>query len=276
VLEGERTFAGVDYGGDMRDRRDRTWLAILALGGERLRVVRLEATGRSGLEAALRDPDRLLMSVEAIGLDFPFALPVPFAESLLGGGFPEDGWWALVRRMERLTRPDFLSAVQDFRQAHGPLKRLADETAALPSPLERIEDDPSPRAYHGIRMIGEDRSRYAVRPFESARARLLLEVRPEVLLRRLVGPEAFSDERARREAVLGRLRRLAWLPVDVEAAFERPCRESTSALLAVLAARCTAAAVLSGEADRTPEELVPGQGERVRREGWIYGLSEAV
>ena len=69
-----RLFAGVAYGGDMRDPRHDTWLAMIRLIGERLEVIRLDATGRSGLQAYLRDPDRALMGVEAIGMNFPFGL----------------------------------------------------------------------------------------------------------------------------------------------------------------------------------------------------------
>ena len=36
----------------------------------------------------------------------------------------------------------------------------------------------------------------------------------------------------------------------------------------------TTAAVLSGEADRSPDELAPGHAEQIRIEGWIYGLEE--
>ena len=35
-------------------------------------------------------------------------------QSLLGGAFPDEGWWALARRLERLTRPEFLVAVEEF------------------------------------------------------------------------------------------------------------------------------------------------------------------
>ena len=97
-----------------------------------MRVIRLNPTGRAGLEASLRDPDTALMSAEAIGLSFPFALPLAFAESLLGGPFPDEGWWALVKRLERTTRPDFLAAVHEFRDAHGEVKRLTDESAKCP------------------------------------------------------------------------------------------------------------------------------------------------
>ena len=33
-------------------------------------------------------------------------------------------------------------------------------------------------------------------------------------------------------------------------------------------------AVLSGESEKNPDELAPGEGERLRLEGWIYGLAE--
>jgi hypothetical protein len=239
-----RLFAGVDYGGDMRDPREGTWLALIGLEDERLAVFRLRATGRHGLESYLRDPDSTLMDVEAIGLDFPFAVPTPFAESLLGGPFPEEGWWGLVKRLERLSRPDFLSAAQDFTQREGLLKRYTDEAAGSPSPLSRETPDLCPMTFHGVRMIGEDRSRYAVRPFETAQAKLLLEVHPDVVLQRL--------------------------GLDLTTATGRKC----GALNAVIAARSCAMAVLTGEVDLPPEELAPEHADRVRREGWIYGLRE--
>jgi hypothetical protein len=54
-------------------------------------------------------------------------------------------------------------------------------------------------------------------------------------------------------------------------AYRSRCLSSRDALDAVLAARCAAEAVISGEADRDPEELAPGNGALLRREGWIYG-----
>ena len=265
-----RMFAGVDYSGDMRDPRKATWLAIVALQDERFRLTRLEATGRSGLQRYLRDPDSALMSVEAIGLDFPFGLPLAFAESLLGGAFPKEGWWGLVKKFEKLSRPSYLVALQEFRDAQGELKRLTDEKAEASSPLHRVGRDLGPTAYHGIRMIGEDRSRYAVRPFENAQGKLLLEVRPTAALRRLVA----ADEKTPLDKVLSGLSSLDSHPVELSPRFHRLCLASREALHAVVAARCAAIAVLTGEADRSADELAAGEGERLRREGWIYGLQE--
>jgi hypothetical protein len=127
--------------------------------------------------------------------------------------------------------------------------------------------------YHGIRMIAEDRSRYAIRPFETARGRLLLEVYPGAIVRRLTGlPE--DAENGRLGAVVKALGESARLPVEMDAAQQHRCLSSRDALDAVIAARCAAVAVLSGEVDRTPENLAPGEGERVRREGWIYGIDD--
>jgi hypothetical protein len=268
-----RLFGGVDYSGDMRDPKERTWLALAELHDDRLRLFRLEATGRSGLEAVLRDPDAALLRAEAIGLDFPFGLPVPFAEALLGGPFPEEGWWSLARHFERLTRAKYLIALQEFRDSQGEIKRLTDERCGAFSPLHRVDPDLGPMTYHGIRMIAEDRSRYAIRPFETARGRLLLEVYPGAIVRRLTGlPE--DAENGRLGAVVKALGESARLPVEMDAAQQHRCLSSRDALDAVIAARCAAVAVLSGEVDRTPENLAPGEGERVRREGWIYGIDD--
>ena len=62
--------------------------------------------------------------------------------------------------------------------------------------------------------------------------------------------------------------------MDVGARFRRICLGSREALHAAVSARCAAIAVLTGEADRNADELVAGEGERLRREGWIYGLQE--
>jgi len=275
LIEHGRLFAGVDYSGDMRDPRDRTWLATVALQDDRLHVIRLEATGRAGLERYLRDPDRTLMNVEAIGMTFPFGLPLPFAESLLGGKFPEEGWWALAKKLERLTRPEYLIRIQEYREAQGEPKRLTDEKVDAPSPLYRLGPDLGSRSFHGIRMIAEDRSRYAMRPFESAQGKLLLEVHPEALFRRVLGDAQSEDERERLKSVVAALPALESLPLEIGDRFARDCRTRETALRAVVAARCTAIAVLTGEADKAPDELAPGEGDRVRREGWIYGVQES-
>jgi hypothetical protein len=268
-----RSFAGVDYSGDMRDPRDGTWLAIVELRDRVLHVKRLEATGRHGLQAFLRDPDTMLMRVEAIGLDFPFGLPLDFAERLLGQPFPGEGWWALAKKMERLSRPDYLVAVQEFREEKGEPKRYTDEVAKAFSPLHRVNPDLGPMTYHGIRMIAEDRSRYVVKPFESAIGRYLLEVYPGGFVKRFLGSTGTEDDgRDRRRAILDALGRVDPLPVRMDARAAGSCLGRRDALDAVIAARLAAVAVLTGEVERRPEDLAPGEGERVRREGWIYGL----
>jgi hypothetical protein len=271
-----RLFAGVDYSGDMRDPRQATWLSLVRLDEQRLRVVRLEATGRHGLQGYLRDPDTALMNAEAIGLDFPFGLPVPFAERLMGHPFDEDGWWGLAKTLERMTRPDYLVALQEFRDEHGELKRVTDEQANAFSPLHRVNPDLGPMTYHGIRMIAEDRSRYAVKPFESAQGRFLLEVYPGAFVRArgLTQGSAAEGDRRRRQAILDALAKSPYLPVDLGPPEAKACLERRDALDAVLAARQAAVAVLTREIDRSSEDLAPGSGDRVRLEGWIYGLSE--
>jgi hypothetical protein len=266
--EGDRLFAGVDYSGNMRDPRQSTWLAVVALRSEKLRVLRLEPTGRSGLQSVLRNPDKDMLRTEAIGLGFPFGLPLPFAESLLGGSFPDEGWWALARRLESLTWPDYLSKLQEFRDAHGEIRRLADESAGAPSPLHRVDPDMGSRSYHGVRMIAEERSRYAIRPFENAQGRLVFEVHPPGSIRKLGFSGALVKD------VLSGLSGLSYLPLEIGAGLRKQCVERRDALDAVVAARCAAVAVLTGEAELTPDELAPEHGEQVGREGWIYGLRE--
>ncbi|MDX1388084.1 MAG: hypothetical protein R3344_02790 [Acidobacteriota bacterium] len=257
-------FGGAAMNGDMRDPRTGTWLALVALRGEQLELVRLEATGRSGLHGHLRDPDADLMRASAIGLGFPVGLPLAFAESLLDGPFPDEGWWALAGKLEKMSRPDFLVALQEFRESHGPLTRYTDEVAGAPSPLHRAGPDIGSMAYHGIKLLAEERSRYAMRPFEQAQGKVLIEVFPEGAAKKLAGNGATTID-----AVASATE----LPVKIPAGYRSACESNAEALGAVMAARCAAAAVLSGETDKTPEELSEAEADRIRREGWIYGRS---
>lgn len=270
---GARTFAGADYSGDMRDPRGATCLAIVELTeNDALRVCRLQATGRAGLQGMLRDPDTALMNAEAIGLDFPFSVPLPFAETLLEGPFPEEGWWALAKRLEALSRPGYLVALEEFREANGEVKRLTDERVKAFSPLHRVNPDLGPMTFHGIRMIAEDRSRYAVRPFESAQGRLLLEVYPGATVRNFADKMRGRKGRQRLQVIVDELAALERWPVRIEEPLLNLCLTSRDALDAVVAARSAAVAVLTGETERSAEDLSPGEAARVRREGWIYGV----
>ena len=65
---------------------------------------------------------------------------------------------------------------------------------------------------------------------------------------------------------------LEQLPLEIGTPFLPTCLRRRDALDAVIAAHCTAVAVITAEADKSPDELAPEHGKQVRREGWIYGL----
>jgi hypothetical protein len=113
-----------------------------------------------------------------------------------------------------------------------------------------------------------------VRPFETAQAKLLLEVHPDVVLQRLgLGLTTAAGRKGREKLVHG-LAQLDTFPVLLDETFRKQCLNHLGALNAVIAARSCAMAVLTGEVDLPPEELAPEHADRVRREGWIYGLRE--
>jgi hypothetical protein len=97
-----------------------------------------------------------------------------------------------------------------------------------------------------------------------------VEVDPVASSRDLSEPR--TSDRAPR-AIVDALGGAADLPVRVERPYLARCRANVGAVDAVLAARAAARAVLRGETDKTPEELAPEAPDRVRREGWIYGLT---
>ncbi len=187
----------------------------------------------------------------------------------------DEGWWAFARRLERTSLPDYLIALQEFRDEQGQPGRFTDEAAGAPSPLDRTGPDLGSMAYHGIKMIAEERSRYAIRPFESAQGRLLLEVSPTGVLQRMRnnGSGGGNGGGGKRDALISDLGKLDKFPVTIVEPLAKKCRARAEALDAVLAARSAALAMLSGETEKSPEELGAGNGDRVRREGWIYGLA---
>jgi len=114
------------------------------------------------------------------------------------------------------------------------------------------------------------RSRYAIRPFERARGRLLLEVSPGAVARRLV--HADGPARPSLESLLHALERAPGWAVEFPEPFRSRCLVRRDALDAVIAARSAAIAVLTGETDRVPDSFPAEQRDRIHREGWIYGL----
>ena len=272
--EAGRLFCGAVLGGGLHDRPEHTWFATVRLTGAvnpALQVIRLEATGRSGLTSLLRSPDQALMAAEGIGLSFPFGMPNRFVEAIHGGNYPEGGWRELVQLVSKMPYPDFLEKIQEFHRENGDVLRWTDEKQGTGSPLRRDLPDLGSVTYHGIRMLAENRSRYVVRPFESAAGQVLFEVRAPL---GEVGLDESTVERVQAwsSGIAERLARLSRLPVTFEGDSEKACRRSAAALKAVLAARQAASAVLSGDVARTPEELDPLEADRIRTEGWIYGF----
>jgi hypothetical protein len=99
-------------------------------------------------------------------------------------------------------------------------------------------------------------------------------VHPNVVLQRLGLGLTTATGRKGREKVVQGLAKLDTFPVSLGESFRKQCLQHRGALNAVIAARSCAMAVLTGEVDLPPEELAPEHADRVRREGWIYGLRE--
>jgi|GEM_PF-3601608 len=120
-------------------------------------------------------------------------------------------------------------------------------------------------------MLAEERSRYTVRPFESAKGRYLFEVRAP-LQEVGLNEETLQDRTGWKREIQERLAGLPKLPIRLSDRLKTQCGASGAALKAALAARQAAAAILSGEVEKTPEELAGDQADRVAREGWVYGV----
>jgi hypothetical protein len=273
--------AGADYSG-AKTVPNETWLALGTLSNDILEISQLSRCGSHKLAMELNAVKQL----KAVGLDFPFSLPVPFiqflADKLEQPTF--ENWQQLVEKLAFLPFEKFLELVTEFKVEP---KRLADTSInrVAISPLHRGNPSMVQMTYQGMKLLASlDPKIFFVLPFQDAVpfGCAVMETYPREVLCSLNLPDTGyktkdSEQSATmRKEIVRRLTRIreSKLPGREHCPFltlskgaERAAQESDHALDAVLACFSTAMWQMSPKLFKDPYET---DDMNVFLEGWIY------
>ena len=271
---------GVDFSGAGADTDvGKTWIARGELAGNVLTIESCLPISRAALTATLSNLDEPAVAA----MDFPFSVPVEFANcwqgrDVLAGGWEMPNLWAAVSD-ERMGRRVFDNLADTFVARHGTIKRLGDPPESF-SPLNKAYINMVPMTFQGMKMLHRLWGARTVmvpplpqpsRPGKK-NAITLLEVMPGAVLRslglpfrRYKGTTAAAIEM--RRYILNELpRRTNPLTVDLPVEVCGNCLNNDDAPDSVVAA--IAAALWYRVPDRFPQP--PANCTRVLLEGWLY------
>ena len=136
---------GVDFSGAQSDKN--TWITEGWLNGSALHIERCRSIKRN----VLTDFLKTLGSNAVAALDFPFGVPLDFANVLAPGARTMPEVWAAVADKE-YNQVDKLR--HSFVERHGEMIRRGDAHFGGPfSPLKAVNPDMLPMTFHGMRML---------------------------------------------------------------------------------------------------------------------------
>ena len=277
-------IAGADYSG-AKTVPNETWLALGTLSSMGLEINSLNRCGSHKLAMELNSVKEL----NAVGLDFPFSLPVDFlaflAEKLEADAF--QSWQGVVEKIAFLPFEQFLELVTEFKVEP---KRLADKALnrSAISPLHRGNPSMVQMTYQGMKLLASlDPKKFFVLPFQDAIpfGCAVMETYPRETLHSLglpdTGYKTKDSEKslATRKEILkglthirdGKLVGREHCPyLTLGKMIERAALESDHALDAVIA--CYAVAVWK-TAPQFYKDPFTDDDPNVLLEGWIYAPS---
>ncbi len=138
---------GVDFSGAEPDRN--TWQAEGVLVGNTLTIENCRRIRRAALTAELSG----LTGPAVVGMDFPFSVPVDFANFWCPRRVAQEGImpdvWATAAR---LRLGDFRTRRNDFAGRHGEPKRFCDPPESF-SCLHNTRPDMLPMTFRGMQML---------------------------------------------------------------------------------------------------------------------------
>ena len=273
------TIIGIDYSGAKSDHN--TWVA----------QGRLTSDGALVFDSAQmrrrNDVTKLLATTSTpavAGIDFPFGVPLEFADFLntTGGirSMPEA--WRIV---SDLRLGDFNAARDAFVDRFGEPKRAGDEThfSESFSPLHKVNPNMIPMTYYGMQMMHElsksQVERWFVPPLQassdaSGTGVTLLETMPGAFLKAIgtiykgyKKPKSLQHRDERRNRILDDLSSKSGVALPNLSELRDDCLANDDCLDAVVAAVTAACWARNPERFRHPntDEL-----SAARLEGWIY------
>ena len=273
------TIIGIDYSGAKSDRN--TWVA----------QGRLTSDGALVFDSAQmrrrKDVTELLATTSTpavAGIDFPFGVPLEFADFLNTSGgvrsMPEA--WRIV---SDLKLADFNAARDAFVDRFGEPKRDGDESHFPESfsPLHKANPNMIPMTYYGMQMMHElsksQAERWVVPPLQassdaSGAIVTLLETMPGAFLKAIgtiykgyKKPKSLHDRDERRNLILDDLSSKSGVALPNLSELRDDCLANDDCLDAVVAAAAAACWARNPERFRHPDA---DELSAARLEGWIY------
>jgi predicted nuclease with RNAse H fold len=160
----EILIAGVDFSGSKTVPND-TWLTIGKIGSLGLEVMDVRKVGAHALGKELSENKTL----QAVGIDVPFSLPIEFLEFMAAKTLRPNyqSWQEVAEQLVFMSFEDFQALVVEFKKEP---KRHCDKVLASPaqSPLHRGYPTMVQMTFQGIRLLATiDPKRFYVLPFQS-------------------------------------------------------------------------------------------------------------
>ena len=288
----ERTIIGVDFSGAEDDNA--TWVtdATLTLPngiltvqdcyrpGKQLRTKLTRDVAHQALERLLRE----LPPGAVAALDFPFSVPLRFAQELVENPATMPDVW---RAAARMNYREFDERRRNFVDENGELMRRGDGHFGGPfSPLKAVNPDMLPMTFHGMRMLNglwRTGKGFQIPPLPTVvhSAPTLLETMPGVLLRNFDLPARNyktknkgnngHPENVRRQILMG-LENIAVPALVINDNDRANCLRSADCLDSLVAAIGAAMWAMNQLNFVVPREAIPEREELdyARLEGWIY------
>ncbi len=282
----ERTIWGIDYSGAIGND---PWVTTAILRGTRLNIESCFPISRDELTArllALGDDTNAV-----VGMDFPFGVPYPFAESEFRfKGTQMTEMWEIISVLEDL--PTYIKHLR-FSLRHGGLKnfnkllRQGDKSGidGPYSPLNPAAPEMFAMTLYGMRMLHElwTRSACRVPPLgENGRpGPVLLETMPGAILRAFSLPAANYKGKNKtnggypekvRSKILDGLKDKATIPLQFPDSIHQKCMENHDCLDSLVAAIGAAIWAQNPEQFRRPG---PNDLAAAQLEGWIYAPAKS-
>ena len=265
----------MDFSGAAPDNN--TWIAAGTLVQTGLELRECFPASRSRVADAL-----LALPADSVAaLDFPFSVPLPFADYWTPGAEDMTQLWAAAAAMESA---EFMKLRDDFVAQYGEPKREIDKShTEAYSCLHQANPNMVPMTFRGMQMLarlwpaGCD---VPPLPSQNAGKAVLLEVMPGAVLRSLGLPfKGYKNGKRRlelRRTILDSLPNICPVGLPNLQEFRESCMASHDCLDAVVAA--LAAALWSIDpglfglpnADGDPENHLSLPESVLRLEGWLY------
>ena len=160
----EILIAGVDFSGSKTIPND-TWLTIGKIGSLGLEIMDVRKVGAHALGKELSENK----TIQAVGIDVPFSLPVEFLEFMAAKTLRPNyqSWQEVAEQLVFMSFEDFQALVVEFKKEP---KRHCDKVLTTPaqSPLHRGYPTMVQMTFQGIRLLATiDPKRFYVLPFQS-------------------------------------------------------------------------------------------------------------